>query len=87
MNPNSFNLDELIDGMAYPCSGSDVVNACSLLLPNEFCTELSSKISKQNFNNSYELRMWFSENITTHMAGLLGGATVTELIEKGKKAA
>lgn len=84
----AFRLDSVVSSLRFPCSGRDVLNECRKQnLPENFINELSSLISNNRFDNQSDLESWFSDNLTAHMAGLLGGAAVQNLIAKGKRAA
>jgi hypothetical protein len=55
-------------------------------LPRNFIDEIEPLISGQSFPAKAHLDDWVKNNVTTHLAGLLGGATVHELIERAKSA-
>lgn len=84
----TFRLSGVITALRFPCFGNDVLNACRRKkLPENFTNELRSLIKNSKFNSKKELESWFADNMTAHMAGLLGGAAVQDLIRKGKQAA
>jgi len=84
----TYNLSEVASSLSYPASGDDVIMACEQRnFPEDFMSEFRPMIKGQMFNSEEELHSWLSSNLTTHMAGLLGGATVHDLIQKGKEVA
>ncbi len=84
----TYNLDNVIDGLSYPASGNDVISALeSKNFPESFLSEFRPMIKGKNFKSADDLHSWLSDNMTTHMAGLLGGATVHDLITRAKKTA
>lgn len=84
----AFRLDSVVNSLKFPCSGNNVLNECRRQnLPENFIGELGAIISDQRFDNQSDLESWFSDNLTAHMAGLLGGAAVQNLISKGRRAA
>lgn len=84
----AFKLNSVIGSLRFPCSGNDVLNACRKQdLPEKFINELRVLIRNKKFNSKNDLDAWFADNMTAHMAGLLGGAAVRDLIRKGKQAA
>ena len=86
--PRTYNLDEVISGLSYPATGDDIINALERNnFPEDFMSEFRPLIRGKNFNSEDDLHAFLSENLTTHMAGLLGGASVHDLIERGKKTA
>ncbi len=86
--PMTYNLDNIIDGLSYPASGDDVIDALNRNnFPQDFMSEFSPMVKGKNFNSADDLHEWLSSNMTTHMAGLLGGATVHDLITRAKKTA
>lgn len=84
----AFKLNSVINAMRFPCSGNDVLNKCATQnLPERFISELRPLIRNKKFESKNSLESWFADNMTAHMAGLLGGAAVQDLIRKGKQAA
>jgi len=84
----TYNLDNVIDGLSYPASGNDIIKALEdRNFPEDFMNEFKPMIKEKNFNSADDLHGWLSDNLTTHMAGLLGGATVHDLITRAKKTA
>ncbi|MBE0447760.1 MAG: hypothetical protein IBX64_06630 [Actinobacteria bacterium] len=86
--PQTYNLGEVISGLSYPATGDDMITALEgRNFPEDFMSEFRPMIKDKKFNSEDELHAFLAENLTTHMAGLLGGATVHDLIERGKKTA
>lgn len=86
--PMTYNLDNIIDGLSYPASGDDVIKALEQNnFPQDFMSEFKPMIQGKNFSSADGLHEWLASNLTTHMAGLLGGATVHDLITRAKKTA
>lgn len=84
----TYNLDNVIDGLSYPASGDDVIRALEdRNFPEDFMKEFRPMMEGKNFNSADDLHHFLAENLTTHMAGLLGGATVHDLITRAKKTA
>lgn len=84
----TYKLDDVISSLSYPASGDDVISACEQRnFPEDFMSEFRPMISGKTFNSEDDLHSWLADNLTTHMAGLLGGASVHDLIARGKKAA
>ncbi|MEW5706109.1 MAG: hypothetical protein AB1743_04850 [Actinomycetota bacterium] len=86
--PQTYNLYEVISTLSYPVTGDDVISALEgRNFPEDFMSEFRPMIKGKTFNTMDDLHAWLADNLTTHMAGLLGGASVHDLIEKGKKTA
>ncbi|HZD59552.1 MAG TPA: hypothetical protein VE439_03725 [Anaerolineae bacterium] len=84
----TYNLDNVIASLSYPASGDDVISALEARnFPDDFMSEFRPLMSGKTFNSEDELHEFLAEHLTTHMAGLLGGASVHDLIERGKKTA
>lgn len=84
----AFRLDSVVNSLKFPCSGKDVLNECRRQnLPEKFISELGEIIRNARFDNQSDLENWLADNLTAHMAGLLGGAAVQNLIAKGRRAA
>lgn len=83
----TYNLDDVVNSLSFPASGDDVIRVCeNKNFPDNFMNEFRPLIKGKNFNSPDELHSWFAANLTTHMAGLLGGATVHDLIRRAKTA-
>ncbi|MCL6472127.1 MAG: DUF2795 domain-containing protein [Firmicutes bacterium] len=86
--PATYNLDKIIDGLSYPASGDDVIKALEENnFPESFMSEFRPMIKDKRFETPDDLHTWLADNMTTHMAGLLGGASVHDLITRAKKTA
>lgn len=84
----TYNLDNVIDSLSYPTSGDDVIkNLEDKNFPEAFMNEFRPMVKGKMFNSADDLHTWLSDNLTTHMAGLLGGASVHDLITRAKKTA
>ena len=84
----TYKLDDVIDGLSYPASGDDVIKALEERnFPKEFMDEFRPMIMGKNFPTPDDLHTWLAANLTTHMAGMLGGQSVHELITRAKKTA
>jgi len=87
-NMGTHKLHPVIDALSYPANGNDFLREAQRQgLPNDFIEELKPMISGKTFNSAHDLERWVANNVTAHMAGLLGGASVQELIARGKKVA
>ncbi|HEY3374080.1 MAG TPA: hypothetical protein VGK02_03340 [Candidatus Aquicultor sp.] len=84
----TYNLDNIIDNLNYPVNGSQIVRVLNENnFPQEFMQEFEPMIKSEQFDSRTTLHEWLSDHLTTHMAGLLGGASVHDLISKAKKTA
>jgi hypothetical protein len=81
----TFNLDRVIAALSFPCSGRDFIAELERQdFPEGFLNELKPMLRARKFVSADALHGWLSANLTTHMAGLLGGASVQDLIRKAK---
>jgi hypothetical protein len=75
----------VVEILSFPCNGRDFIAELERQdFPQKFLNELKPMIRARKFVSADALHEWLSANLTTHMAGLLGGASVRDLIRRAR---